>query len=76
MIDYEPTRPLDEIPEADRVEQEQSAYRDDDPDGPADYTDEMAARIARDAGSANPADVIEQTIPVPIDEEFVVADEG
>ncbi|WP_446225479.1 hypothetical protein ACTWPB_10520 [Nocardia sp. IBHARD005] len=73
MIDYEAARPLDEVPEADRVEQEQSAFRDDDPDDPAyfdaaDYTDEMAARIARDADTANPADVIEQTIPVPFDE--------
>ncbi|MFD4353803.1 hypothetical protein ACFWPK_04830 [Nocardia sp. NPDC058519] len=73
MIDHEPARPLDEVPEADRVEQEQSAFRDDDPDDPAyfdaaDYTDEMAAQIARDAETANPADVIEQAIPVPYDE--------
>lgn len=83
MIDYEPTRPLDEVPEADRVEQEQSAFRDDDPDDPAyvdatDYSDEMAANIARDADTANPADVIEQTIPVPFDESdgFTAAEEG
>lgn len=84
MIDYESSRPLDEVPEADRVEQEQSAFRDDDPDDPAysdaaDYTDEMAAAIAREAETANPADVIEQTIPVPFDEggeEFTVAEEG
>ncbi|WP_410870861.1 hypothetical protein [Nocardia sp. A7] len=81
MIDYEPA--LDEVPEADRIEQEQSAFRDDDPDDPtyvdADYTDEMAANIARDADTANPADVIEQTIPVPLDdgggEGFTVAEE-
>lgn len=65
MID-ESARPLDEIPEADRVEQEQSAFRDDDPA----YTDadEMAAEIARNAYTANPADVIEQAVPVPFDE--------
>ncbi len=84
MIDYESARPLDEVPEADRVEQEQSAFRDDDPDDPAyfdaaDYTDEMAANIARDADTANPADVIEQTIPVPFDEGadgFTVAEDS
>ncbi|MFE9784758.1 hypothetical protein ACFYO7_05175 [Nocardia salmonicida] len=69
MIDDEPARPLDEVPEADRIEQEQSAFRDDDPDDPA-YSDtaEMAAEIAREADTANPADVIEQTIAVPFDE--------
>jgi hypothetical protein len=73
MIDYEPARPLDEVPEADRIEQEQSAFRDDDPDDPAySDADEMAAEIARESDTANPADVIEQTIPVPFDE----ADEG
>ena len=73
MIDDEPARPLDEVPEADRIEQEQSAFRDDDPDDPA-YSDaaEIAADIARVADTADPADVIEQTIPVPFDE----ADEG
>ncbi|MFD6102778.1 hypothetical protein ACFWFQ_08950 [Nocardia salmonicida] len=73
MIDDEPARPLDEVPEADRLEQEQSAFRDDDPDDPA-YSDvaEKAADIARVADTANPADVIEQAIPVPFDE----ADEG
>ncbi|MFC6013703.1 hypothetical protein [Nocardia lasii] len=84
MIEYETARPLDEVPEADRVEQEQSAFRDDDPDDPAyfdaaDYTDEMAANIARDADTANPADVIEQTIPVPFDEGaegFTVAEDS
>ncbi|MFE1593650.1 hypothetical protein [Nocardia sp. NPDC058705] len=82
MIDYEAARPLDEVPEADRIEQEQSAFRDGDPDDPAyldaaDYTDEMAANITRDADTANPADVIEQTIPVPLDdgEGFIVAEE-
>ncbi|WP_194826844.1 hypothetical protein [Nocardia sp. XZ_19_231] len=73
MIDDEPARPLDEVPEADRIEQEQSAFRDDDPDDPAySDADEMAADIVREADTANPADVIEQTIPVPFDE----ADEG
>lgn len=72
MID-ESARPLDEVPEADRVEQEQSAFRDDDPDDPGyfDAADEMAATVAREADHADPADVIEQAIPVPFDEEFV-----
>ncbi|GGK50394.1 hypothetical protein [Nocardia camponoti] len=73
MIDYEDARPLDVVPEADRVEQAQDAFRDADPDEPpffdaANYVDEMAANIARDADTANAADVIEQTIPVPFDE--------
>lgn len=73
MIDYESARPLDEVPEADRVEQEQSAFRDDDPDDPAYsdaavYTDDLAAEVDRDADSANVADVIEQSIPVPFDD--------
>ncbi|MFE3544022.1 hypothetical protein ACFXK0_13755 [Nocardia sp. NPDC059177] len=73
MIDYDTADPLDEVPEADRVEQEQSAFRDDDPDDPAfadaaDYTAEIAAHVAVDADTANPADVIEQTIAVPFDD--------
>ncbi|MFI1238296.1 hypothetical protein [Nocardia salmonicida] len=72
MIDDEPARPLNEVPEADRIEQEQSAFRDDDPDDPAYSDAELAADIAREADTANPADVIEQAIPVPFDE----ADEG
>ncbi|MFE7722629.1 hypothetical protein ACFU44_26725 [Nocardia rhizosphaerihabitans] len=80
MIDYEATRPLDEVPEADRIEQEQTAFTADDPDDPAfsdaaDYSDQMAANVDRDAFTANPADVIEQTIPVPFDDEFVEDEE-
>ncbi|MFE6919975.1 hypothetical protein ACFVAV_02925 [Nocardia sp. NPDC057663] len=80
MIDYETARPLDEVPEADRIEQEQSAFSADDPDDPAfidasDYSAEMAAHIDRDADTANAADVIEQTIPVPFDDEFVEGEE-
>ncbi|MFD5175028.1 hypothetical protein ACFWM1_04400 [Nocardia sp. NPDC058379] len=76
MIDYDTARPLDEVPEADRIEQEQSAFAADDPDDPAfsdaaRYSDEMAATIDRDADTANAADVIEQTIPVPYEDEFV-----
>ncbi|APE37367.1 hypothetical protein BOX37_29395 [Nocardia mangyaensis] len=72
MIDNEST-PLDEVPEADRVEQQRSAFRDDDPDDPDFFAadDEMAASVAREADHADPADVIEQTIAVPFDEEFV-----
>lgn len=80
MIDYEPA--LDEVPEADRIEQEQSAFHDDTDDpayvDTADYTEEMAATVARDADTANPADVIEQAIPVPLDdgsESFLVTEE-
>ncbi|MEU5404539.1 hypothetical protein [Nocardia asteroides] len=78
MIDYESARPLDEVPEADRIEQEQSAFAGNDPDDPAyldtaEYSDEVAATVDRDADRANPADVLEQTIEVPYDDEF---DEG
>jgi hypothetical protein len=78
MIDYETSSPLEEVPEADRAEQEQSAFRDDDPDD-FDAAGEMAAAVAREADSANPADVIEQTIPVPFDEGgegFTVDEQG
>ncbi|MEV0434365.1 hypothetical protein [Nocardia sp. NPDC050413] len=80
MIDYDTARPLDEVPEADRVEQEQSAFRDDAPDDPAfvdsaDYTEEMAARVDQDADRANPADVIEQSIEVPLDDGDAFVDE-
>ncbi|MFD4431903.1 hypothetical protein [Nocardia sp. NPDC058497] len=80
MIDHETARPLDEVPEADRIEQEQSVFSADDPDDPAffdaaDYSDQMAANVDRDAFTANPADVIEQTIAVPFDDEFVEGEE-
>ncbi|MFC4375802.1 hypothetical protein ACFO5K_17020 [Nocardia halotolerans] len=88
MADYDIASPLDEVPEADRVEQAQSVFHDNDPDDPAfadaadhsdgDYTDEMAANVDRDADTANEADVIEQTIPVPFDdsaEGFTEADD-
>lgn len=69
MIDYESARPLDEVPEADRIEQEQSAFLADDPDDPsfsdaADYRDELTS-VDREA---DPADVLEQAIPVPLDD--------
>ncbi|MFB7876452.1 MULTISPECIES: hypothetical protein [unclassified Nocardia] len=78
MSDYDPARPLDEVPEADRVEQEQSAFHDDDADDPAfadaaDYA-EVAARVALDSGNANPADVIEQTLTVPYEDEELGAE--
>ncbi|MGW6423235.1 hypothetical protein ACWF82_11225 [Nocardia sp. NPDC055053] len=80
MIDHETARPLDEVPEADRIEQEQTAFTAGDPDDPAfsdagGYSDQVAANVDRDAFSANPADVIEQTIAVPFDDEFVEGEE-
>ncbi|UGT57984.1 hypothetical protein [Nocardia asteroides] len=76
MIDYESARPLDEVPEADRIEQEQSAFLADDPDDPAfsdaaDYRDDLTS-VDREA---DPADVLEQAILVPLDDEFVEAEE-
>ncbi|MFC4125972.1 hypothetical protein [Nocardia rhizosphaerae] len=76
MIDYDTARPLDEVPEADRIEQEQSAYLADDPDDPAfsdaaDYRGELASTLDRDA---DPADVIEQAIAVPYDDSDGFAD--
>ncbi|MEV0331471.1 hypothetical protein [Nocardia sp. NPDC050717] len=72
MIDYESARPLDEVPEADRIEQEQSAFLADDPDDPA-FSD--AADYLTSDREADPADVLEQAIPVPLDDEFVETEE-
>ncbi|MFC9896674.1 hypothetical protein ACFVMC_23570 [Nocardia sp. NPDC127579] len=66
MIDRSTTRSWDEVPEADYVEQSVPAYPD-----PAADSDErdLAAQVDRDAFSANPADVVEQSIAVPLDDE-------
>ncbi|MEU7633975.1 hypothetical protein AB0C34_29050 [Nocardia sp. NPDC049220] len=62
----------DAVPEADLAEQSVLAYPDepvtlDDVPGPDD-SDEFAL-IERNEWDANPADVVEQLIPVPLDDE-------
>ncbi|MGV9613779.1 hypothetical protein [Nocardia xishanensis] len=75
MIDRSTPRTLDDAPEADRVEQSTPAYQVDDADtddrAAAETGVERAARPAvdRDIWDANEADLIEQSIPVPIDDE-------
>ncbi|MEU8896612.1 hypothetical protein [Nocardia sp. NPDC048505] len=66
MIDRSTTRTMDEVPEADLAEQSVPAY----PDPAAQLSDrEVAEHVDRDAFSANEADVVEQSIAVPLDDE-------
>ncbi|TQM30289.1 hypothetical protein [Nocardia bhagyanarayanae] len=75
MIDRSTPRTLDDAPEADRVEQSTPAYQTDDADTDDRAVAETAvareARTAvdRDVWSASEADLIEQAIPVPLDDE-------
>ncbi|WP_067844657.1 hypothetical protein [Nocardia lijiangensis] len=73
MIDRSTPRTLDDAPEADRVEQSTPAYEMDDADdrAVADTVVEREARAVgdRDVWGANEADIIEQSISVPIDDE-------
>ncbi|MEU4340386.1 hypothetical protein AB0H00_03790 [Nocardia sp. NPDC023852] len=69
MID----RSTDAVPEADLAEQSIPAYPDqpvylDDTPEPDDSVER--AVIERDEWSANPADVAEQAIPVPLDDDL------
>ncbi|MFD0365084.1 hypothetical protein ACFQZZ_26935 [Nocardia sp. GCM10030253] len=67
MTDRSTSRAMDVVPEADLVEQSVSAY----PDDAVEETDEqaIAAAVDRDAFSADPADVVEQSIAVPFDDD-------
>ncbi|MEU7142555.1 hypothetical protein ABZ942_24105 [Nocardia sp. NPDC046473] len=75
MTDHSTSADSYAIPEADLAEQSIPAYPNDtdylndgpDPDGGVDQ--EIAETIARDAWGADPADVIEQSITVPFDDE-------
>ncbi|MBH0778374.1 hypothetical protein [Nocardia bovistercoris] len=63
MIDRSTFRTTDEVSEADLAEQAAPAY----PDDPAEV--DLADAVARDIWSADPADVVEQSIPAPLDDE-------
>ncbi|MFE7800657.1 hypothetical protein [Nocardia sp. NPDC057440] len=67
MTDRNTSRAMDVVPEADLAEQSMPAY----PDEIVDETDEqeIAAAVDRDALSADPADIVEQLIPVPLDDD-------
>ncbi|WP_433758709.1 hypothetical protein [Nocardia sp. CA-135398] len=73
MTDPSTSRTLDEVPEADLVEQSLAAYPEDpafEDDAADESTDrDLAAAVDRDAFEANPADVVEQSIPVPLDDD-------
>ncbi|WP_330250610.1 hypothetical protein OG874_30950 [Nocardia sp. NBC_00565] len=73
MTDHSTSRTLDEVPEADLVEQSVPAYPED-PAYAEDTADDgvesdLAAAVDRDAFSADPADVVEQSIAVPLDDD-------
>ncbi|MGW4088225.1 hypothetical protein [Nocardia sp. NPDC004750] len=61
----------DAIPEADLAEQSIPAYPEEPvlDDEPEEDEAVVRATLERDTFEANPADVIEQSIPVPIDDE-------
>ncbi|WP_330233195.1 hypothetical protein OHA40_12415 [Nocardia sp. NBC_00508] len=64
------TDPLaDAVPEADLAEQSIPAYPEE-PVLPDDAPEENVERVERDVWDANPADVVEQSIPVPLDDEL------
>ncbi|GAA5101044.1 hypothetical protein [Nocardia iowensis] len=75
MTDRSTSRPIDEVPEADLAEQSIPAYPndptypDDTPDRDGAIDQEIAENADRDVWSADPADVLEQAIPVPLDDE-------
>jgi hypothetical protein len=70
MTEPSTSRTLDEVPEADRVEQTVPAYPEDAEDRADTGTErDLAAAVDQDAFSANPADVVEQSIPVPLDDD-------
>jgi hypothetical protein len=66
MADRSTPRVVDEVPEADLVEQSIPAYPDD-PDADTDIEQEIGVAVDREADAA---DVIEQSIPVPLDDDF------
>jgi hypothetical protein len=71
MTEPSTSHTLDEVPEADFAEQSVPAY----PDADADTDDtQLTATVDRDTWSADPADVVEQSIPVPLDDEERAAD--
>ncbi|MFQ6326377.1 hypothetical protein [Nocardia sp. NBC_01009] len=67
MTDRNTSRAMDVVPEADLAEQSVPAY----PDEIVDETDEqeIAAAVDRDALSADPADIVEQLIAVPLEDD-------
>lgn len=72
MADRNTSRIVDAVPEADFVEQNMPAYPADGAeieDTPDDTAAELSAAVERDAFSADPADVVEQSIPVPLDDD-------
>ncbi|GAB2646000.1 hypothetical protein [Nocardia goodfellowii] len=68
MIDRSTTRTFDEVPEADLAEQSVPAYPDPGTESES-FDREVADRVDRDAFTANEADVVEQSISVPLDDE-------
>jgi len=70
MTDPSTPRTFDEVPEADFVEQSVAAYPEYADDAADTGTEsDLVAAVARDAFSADPADVVEQSIPVPLDDD-------
>ncbi|MFG1789987.1 hypothetical protein [Nocardia sp. NPDC049149] len=75
MTDRSTSRELDPVPEGDLAEQSMPAYPNeagyaDDGGVQDDSIDrEIAAALDRDGWNANTADLIEQSIPVPLDDE-------
>ncbi|MEV4126536.1 hypothetical protein [Nocardia sp. NPDC049707] len=68
MTEPSTSRTLDEVPEGDFVEQSVAAYPD--PAYPDDTAErDLAEAVDRDAFRANPADIVEQSIPVPLDDD-------
>ncbi|PXX64972.1 hypothetical protein DFR70_10433 [Nocardia tenerifensis] len=63
------------VPEADLAEQSIPAYPsepgyiDDGPDEGDAIDPEIAETVSRDAWDADPADVLDQSIPIPFDDE-------
>lgn len=65
------TDAMDAVPEADLIDQTVPAYPEgvDDPEAEVDTEDTLPR--TDQAWSADEADVIEQSIPVPLDDEYI-----
>ncbi|WP_338768509.1 hypothetical protein V7968_03810 [Nocardia vulneris] len=79
MTDRSTVRDIDPVPEADLAEQSMPAYPDelgypdDGPDQDGRLAPDLAEKAAPDRWNADPADVVEQSIEVPFDDEPDIA---
>ncbi len=69
MTEPSTSHTLDEVSEADYVEQSVPAYPDPEDTAGDSSERDLAAAVDQDAFDANPADIVEQSIAVPLDDD-------